>query len=249
MFNFFRSKAASSQGFSNLGIDFHSHLLPGVDDGSPSLEVSIELLKGLNALGYHTIYTTPHVMSVLYPNSRDLILRKRDEVQEVVEQLGIPIRFDAAAEYMLDETFEALFKKEPLLTLPGNRVLIEMSTLQSYRGLESLLFDLQIKGYRPVMAHPERYSYLGSVEKVARLDELGCELQVNLLSLTGFYGKTAKEMARKLLEADLVSYLCTDLHNVQHLDKLKAAVNDPLVQKTIGKMKNARLEEGPEVDE
>lgn len=226
--------------FSALGIDFHSHLLPGIDDGAPNLETALELIRGLVDLGFHTVYTSPHVMSDLYPNTRDIILRKRDEVQEAVAELGIPVRFETAAEYFIDESFAELFKKEPLLTLPGNRVLVELSTLQPYRGLENLLFELQIKGYRPIMAHPERYPYY-TLDKIERLEELGCELQVNILSFTGYYARKVREMARKLLDNNLVSYIATDLHHDKHLEKLRSAVHEPLVQKAMDVARNAAM--------
>lgn len=215
--------------FSALGTDLHSHLLPGIDDGSPDLETSLALIQELKGLGFSRIFTTPHVMSDFYPNTRTVILRKKDEVQEALEASGIDIEFGAAAEYYLDPNFAGMLKGEHLLTLPGNRVLVEMSFYQAYRDLHRIIFDLQMKGYRPILAHPERYPYYRSAEDYENLKAMGCALQINLLSLTGYYGKPVQSAAKTILGLGLADFLATDLHHVRHAANLRQALSHELV--------------------
>ncbi len=235
MFNFFKKKSTTIHSdFSTLGTDLHSHLLPGIDDGAPDLETSMLLIKGLANLGYKQLITTPHIMADLYPNTRDIILKKRDEVLQAIENESIELdKFDAAAEYFIDEHFVKLLKNEPLLTLPGNHVLVEMSFHRPYPELHAVIFDLQMKGYHPVLAHPERYPYLHSTEDYQKLKEMGCKLQLNLLSLVGYYGRTIQSAARKIVENDLVDFLGTDLHHERHLLNLKQALSQDNVQKAL----------------
>lgn len=235
MFGLFQRTFAPLADFSVLEVDFHSHLLPGIDDGSPDMNTSLNLIRGMQALGFRKLITTPHVMSDFYPNTREIILRKKTEVQEALEEMGMEISFDAAAEYYIDETFAALLKKEPLLTLPGNRVLIEMSFQQAYIDLHRVVFDLQMKGYHPIMAHPERYPYLRSIDDYENLKTMGCQLQLNLLSLTGYYGKPVQQSAKMLLQNDLVDYIASDLHHERHAAQLRQALSHEFLIKALSK--------------
>jgi len=244
LFPFFRQTPPSHTDFSALEVDLHSHLLPGIDDGAPDLQTSLELIQSLMELGYRRLYTTPHVMTELYPNSRNTILRKRDEVQEALQELGMDVGFDAAAEYYIDETFVQLMKTEPLLTLPGNLVLVEQSMMEPFPDLMQVLFDLQMKGYLPVLAHPERYPYYRTADALAVFADRNIELQVNLLSLNGYYGAAPRKMAKILVDNNLVSFLGTDLHHSRHADKLKALLPDALLGKGIDQAKNALLHQG-----
>ena len=230
MFNLFKKNPTPTlPDFSVLGADLHSHLLPGIDDGAPDLETSLALIAEMQALGFRKIFTTPHVMPGFYPNTRDLILRKRDEVQESLEELGMELEFGAAAEYYLDESFAALLRNETLLTLPGNRVLVEMSFHQPLPDLHRLIFDLQMKGYHPILAHPERYPFYRSAGDYENLKAMGCALQINLLSLAGYYGKPVQTAAKTILGLGLADFLATDLHHARHAENLRAALSHELV--------------------
>jgi tyrosine-protein phosphatase YwqE len=233
MFGLFKTTLQALPDFSALGTDLHSHLLPGIDDGSPNLETSLNLIQGLQALGYQRIFTTPHVMEDFYPNTRSLILRKRDEVLEALQDLGIEVEFNAAAEYSLDANFVGMIKNEPLLTLPGDRVLIEMSFYQAHRDLHQIVFDLQMKGYRPILAHPERYPYYHKPEDYETLKSIGCALQVNLLSLTGYYGKPVQTAAKTILSLGFADFLATDLHHERHIENLRQALSNEWVVRTL----------------
>lgn len=226
MFNLFR-RSPVLKDFSFLGCDMHSHLLPGIDDGAQDIEQSLKLISGLAALGFTQLFTTPHVMMDLYPNTPERILAKKDLLKKNLAEKGIAIGLDAAAEYLLDEGFSEKLQQGKILTLPGNRVLVETSLISAPPQLDQLLFQLQAKGYRPVLAHPERYLfYRQDFKKYQEFKERGVELQLNLLSLTGYYGKHVSALAHKLLKHDLIDFLGTDLHHEKHLNRLQAMLKN-----------------------
>jgi tyrosine-protein phosphatase YwqE len=205
-------------------IDFHNHLLPGIDDGSPDVETSLRLFQGLSDLGFNEIICTPHVIADTHPNNFESISNAADFLKYEAHQLGVNLTFRYAAEYMLDDTFQhALLSKQTLLKLHENRILVEFSYVQKPSKVENFSFDLQIGGYEPVLAHPERYIYyhkqLGYYQ---HLKDLGFEMQLNLLSLTPYYGKEVQKVAQHLLKNGFYDFACTDLHHDRHLQALKA---------------------------
>lgn len=223
LFSFFKKRQLPQHAdLSALGADMHSHLIPGIDDGSPDLETSLGLIRGLAGLGYRKIITTPHIMGELYPNNADNILRGMKLVQEALTRENIGIEFSAAAEYMLDDHFSTILEnEEPLLTISGKMVLVEFSFVSAPMGFKEKIFSLQIRGYQPILAHPERYGYFLSNRKIYdELRQMGCLFQLNLLSLIGYYGKPAREVAHFLLKKGYVSLLGTDLHHQKHLGQL-----------------------------
>ncbi|MBK6903838.1 MAG: hypothetical protein IPH04_13815 [Saprospirales bacterium] len=231
---FFRSKTPAIESYASLGVDLHSHLIPGIDDGAKTLEESLALIRRMVELGFKRIYTTPHVMADHYPNTREGILRGLEGVLKGLE--GIPIELGVAAEYFLDEQFEELLQKEELLTLPGKRVLVEMAGVAPAHKLLDTLFRMRTKGYKPLLAHPERYPYYRrDFKALERLKDFGCEFQVNLLSLAGHYGSTIQEQGFKLIKHGMVEFLATDMHSEQHADKLKEALGDKRIQKVLEK--------------
>lgn len=201
----------------------HSHILPGIDDGSPSIEVSLELIRGMVALGYKKLIATPHVMWDMYQNTTETIQSAHRQLKEALRQAGIKVQTGAAAEYYLDEYFvQLLDTNTPLLTIKDNKVLIEFSFVSSPFDIKDILFKLQIKGYQPILAHPERYLYLaGNKGFYDELRAAGCLFQVNLLSLANYYGKGATELANYLVKKNYVSLLGTDLHHERHLHALE----------------------------
>jgi len=231
--------------FSTLAVDMHSHLLPGIDDGAPSMEHSLRLIGELYKLGYHKIITTPHIHSEYYPNTSEIIQQKLQEVRQALQVAQIPVDFHAAAEYYLDEHFESLLRRdEPLLCIHKNYVLVEISFFGSPPKLENYLFDLQMKGYKPILAHPERYAYFGGdLKAYKRFKDLGCLLQVNLLSLAGYYGKNCAETGQKLIKNGLVELLGSDLHHERHLQSLQSALENKSFAKLLldYEFQNARL--------
>lgn len=224
MFSFFRkNKEVKPADFSGIAIDMHSHLLPGIDDGSPDVVTSIELIKGLTALGYKKFITTPHIMQDLYKNTPATINAALAELKDALQYENIQVDIHAAAEYLMDDNFDMLLEKnEPLLTLKDNLVLVEFSFVSAPINVQEKLFQMQMKGYRPVLAHPERYNYLAkNKEFYETLKNAGCLFQLNLLSLCGYYGKPTAELAAWLLGKDYIDLVGTDLHHDRHLAGLQ----------------------------
>ena len=222
MFSLFK-KSTVQPDLSFIGIDMHSHLLPGLDDGLKELESTISFIEELHTLGYHKLICTPHIMSDLYPNTPDTISDKLQQVRTALRQKSIPVTLEAAAEYMVDTDMEQYVKAgKPLLTFGKNLMLIEMSYLAVSPNIEQVIFELRLKNIQPVLAHPERYNFYHSkFESYERFVDLGCLLQVNLLSLSGYYGKPVKSIAERLLKNKMVDLLGTDMHHLNHLNALK----------------------------
>ena len=245
MFNLFK-KTARLKDYSFLGVDLHSHLLPGIDDGARSVGHSLALIEMLQNLGFHTLITTPHVMAEMFVNNPEIIKHKHNEVLAALKEKESGIQLHAAAEYLMDEGFGDKIDSNKLLTLPGKRVLVEMSFFAAPPMLEDYLFRLQTKGYHPVLAHPERYLFLkGDLKKHRELKDRGCEFQLNLLSLGGYYGKPTRESGYQLLEAGMIDFLATDLHHEGQAERLQEMRWDKHMAKVLGKLefKNGELGE------
>lgn len=237
MLNWFKKKSPAPTNFTFLGADMHAHLLPGIDDGAPNLETSLQMLQKMAALGYQRVVATPHVYKEFYPNTSTVIKEKLAELQKAAQQAQIPLKIDAAAEYFLDSHFEQLLANDDILPLPGNFVLVEMSFIDSYPSFRQVIFDLQLKGYRPVLAHPERYAYLcNDTRELSRIVDAGCRLQVNLLSLSGHYGPMARTAAEKMIKKGLVSMLGTDAHHLKHLEELSALIKSSSIRSLLGEV-------------
>jgi tyrosine-protein phosphatase YwqE len=223
MFTLFRKKGKPLTDFSVLNCDMHSHLIPGIDDGSPDMDTSIRLIRGMMGLGYKKIVTTPHVFSDMFPNNRTIILDGLRKVKAELEKQKIDLEFSAAAEYMMDGEFSKMIdSNEPLLTINDNLVLVELSLVVPSINLKDMLFRLQIKGYQPVLAHPERYLYFGANKDwYEEMKDTGCWFQLNLLSLQKHYGKGALELAQFLIKKRYINLVGTDLHHEGHLHILE----------------------------
>jgi len=216
-----------------LGTDIHSHLITGIDDGAKSLEISLELAKGLVELGYKKAITTPHVMSDYYRNTPEIINNGLVDIQSAYASNQIPLEVKAAAEYYIDYDFISKVGKEKLLTFGDNYILVEFSFVEPPRAIKEAFFELQTNGYRPVLAHPERYSYWHENPKMLfDLKDRDVLFQLNILSLMGFYGDGPAKMGELLIEKSMVEWLGTDLHNQHHLGLLKELMlKESLAQK------------------
>jgi protein-tyrosine phosphatase len=209
--------------FKNDFVDIHSHLLPGIDDGAKDLNASIDLIEKMSSYGIKSFITTPHILGDVYPNTPEIIKSKLQTVKnELLKRNITDIAIDAAAEYMMDEQFSEMIEKdEKLLTLKDNNVLVEMSYFNAPINLYEVLFQLQLKGYKPVLAHPERYNYYHTdFKSYHKLKQAGCLFQLNLLSLTDHYGKGVQKTAEKILKENLYDFVGTDTHHQRHLDIL-----------------------------
>jgi len=205
-----------------IGTDMHSHLLPGIDDGSPDVETSINLIKGMMSMGLRKFITTPHIYPDLFPNTPEIIEAAYQLLKQKIdeEQLDVDLRY--AAEYFIDDFFqERLQKGQKLLPIHDNWVLLEISFISPPPELNHVLFDLVTGGYQPILAHPERYSFYHRDKEVYhRFRDQGCFLQINLLSLIGYYGRPAQDTAFYLIDEGLVDLVGTDLHHDRHLEAL-----------------------------
>ena len=206
--------------FSALRTDIHSHLIPGIDDGSPDIETTILIIKELQTLGYRKIITSPHVMSDFYKNSSEIILKGLDDVRTELKNQNINIEIDAVAEYYIDYDFEQKIGKEKFLTFGDNYILVELSFIEASKNFFEIIFKLQLEGYKVVLAHPERYDYFDMKDYINLVDR-GVFLQVNLLSLIGYYSPIIKRKTEDLIAANMISFLGSDCHNIKHAELYK----------------------------
>ncbi|MDP4148468.1 MAG: CpsB/CapC family capsule biosynthesis tyrosine phosphatase [Bacteroidota bacterium] len=223
MFSLFNKKTKGRPNdLSGLGADLHSHLIPGIDDGVKTMDEALRMIRGLVDLGYKRIYTTPHILKDIYPNTPGIIAEGHRAVTAELARQQISVEFHAAAEYFMDDHFsDSLESGDVLLTLKGNMILVELSMVVAAINLKELLFKLQIKGYQPILAHPERYLYFGANKGwYDQIRDTGCLLQVNLLSMIGYYGKASQALAEYLIKKKYVDLLGTDLHHERHLNAL-----------------------------
>ena len=245
MFSFFKSQPKNARrDFAHIGVDMHSHLIPGIDDGAKNLDDSLALIGRLQDLGFQKIITTPHVYQQYYPNTSETILSGLETVRAAVAERGMNIEIEAAAEYFMDETFAELIEKRDLLTLNGKYVLVEVSFFGLPPTLDLMLFRMQVNGFQPIMAHPERYTYFKSdLSGYQDLKDAGCLLQVNTLSLAGYYGPEVQKMATKLIKAGLIDLIGTDLHHERHAAALAGAFKKSDFVKTLSEypFKNAEV--------
>ncbi|MEO8416167.1 MAG: CpsB/CapC family capsule biosynthesis tyrosine phosphatase [Ginsengibacter sp.] len=237
MLNFFKKRIEIvPYDFSCIARDIHSHLLPGIDDGSPDVATSVQLLKALGAAGINRFICTPHIIGDLYRNTPETIHNALGILQNACDREGLDVELNAAAEYMLDDYFmELLRKKKPLLTLVKNYILTEFSYATPPNNTEEIAFELNVNGYQPLMAHPERYFYYHrNYDAYARMKELGFLLQVNLLSLAGYYGKSVAKAAEFIIANGLADFVGTDLHHMKHLNALTHPRSKEIFQKVLG---------------
>lgn len=214
-------------------VDIHSHLLPGIDDGAKTIDQTELLLKGMVEIGFSQFITTPHIMHNVYENSFDSITQKH---LETVNALNVHPRLFAAAEYMMDDNFLWHVKSGKMLTLDGKHIIVEMSYLNAPLHLFEIIFEIQLAGFVPVLAHPERYAfYHTDFSQYQKLKNSGCKFQVNLLSSVGYYGAGVAEAASKLLQKGLIDYAGSDVHHEKHLN----AFGSKVAKKNIAPLKEA----------
>lgn len=225
---FKRKKPLEPINLSTIGVDMHSHLIPGIDDGSKSMDETIALLAKFQDLGYRKVITTPHVMSDYYRNSSDIILAGLENVRNVATQLGLSIEIEAAAEYYFDDHFLDLIKKRDLLSFGHNYVLVEFDFSSKPMYENEMFFELITAGYNPVLAHFERYTtFHGKLEKAIEYRSRGVHIQLNLNSLTGHYGPDVQKQAERLIDNGLVDFVGSDCHRMQHLLTLEENLGKP----------------------
>ncbi|MGV9003271.1 tyrosine-protein phosphatase [Flavobacterium sp.] len=198
-------------------IDIHSHLLPGIDDGAKTIEDTTFLISELKEIGFSVFITTPHVLNGIWDNTSAIIQENYNNHEQVINH-NAKNTIRVAAEYMMDNSFLQLINSEPLLCLKDNYVLVEMSYSSPPLQLYDIIFELQLAGYKPVLAHPERYNFFhNDFESYNKLKKYGCSFQLNILSTVGYYGENVTLIAEKLLNREYIDYVGTDVHHERHI--------------------------------
>ena len=204
-----------------LTTDLHSHLIPGIDDGAKDMQESMQLLKGLMDVGYEKIITTPHIMLDSYRNTRENIMEGLDNLKEEANNHRLDVVLEAAAEYYLDDGFEKHLESGKMLTLGENYILFETSYVAKPLRFEEMILAIINAGYKPILAHPERYRYVNDYDKeYHRMIELGILFQVNINSFGGHYGKDAQKKAVSLSKKGFISFLGSDIHHIKQIETL-----------------------------
>lgn len=221
MFNFFSKPKTAVQ--LPVTTDIHCHIIPGVDDGSPDTETSVALIERMQKWGIDRIIASPHVTAVTFENTPEVLDAAMAELQTVLDAKGNTIKLSHHAEYRLDDFSRSYFDRGEIMAMPGNYVMIENPFVTEAWFIDNLVFELQMKGYIPLLAHPERYSYyFKNRERYRQLHDAGTKFQINLLSLAGTYGKEQREVAEYLIAKDMVEFIGSDLHNATHADAIDA---------------------------
>lgn len=218
---FFSSKyTVSGSGLLNGFTDWHSHILPGVDDGARAIDESLRILGRLENEGVARVCLTPHVMEDI-PNPTSHLRRCFEHLKACYTG---PVQLDLASEHMLDRLFEQRLQADDLLPLTahGKQILVETSYFNPPMALPNILLRIKGKGYQPVLAHPERYRYMDA-EQYQALKALGVGFQLNLPSLTGAYGKEARQKARRLLGQGWYDLCGLDIHSEAFLENFLAS--------------------------
>lgn len=218
--NIFGSRTAPSVRLP-FSTDIHCHVLPGVDHGAKDGEMACLLLEYQKKWGIERVIFTPHVTEDVYPNNDSTITEAFDSfMNDYRTQIPAIKEFGCSAEYRLDSNFTAQLNGDRLLPLPGNHLLVELpfATDPGHEIIDSMIFQIQVKGFTPVLAHPERYLYLhsGDLAGYRRLHDKGIEFQINLLSLAGYNGPEEQKTALRLIDKGMVEYCATDLHHFRH---------------------------------
>ncbi len=226
MIHFFKQKPFLCDLIPNNHIDIHSHLLPGIDDGATSIENSISLINQMSDIGFKNIITTPHIINNVWNNTESSITEKHREISNSIEDNCDIASFNVAVEYMMDDSFLNRLGTEKLLTLKDNYILVEMSYLSPPIQLYEIIFEIQLAGYKPILAHPERYMfYDNDLKEYHKLKNAGCLFQLNLLSVVDYYGMNVTKKAEKLLSNNFYNFVGSDIHHQKHLNAFKNRVN------------------------
>lgn len=232
MFSFFKKKTKNNL---NLDKDIHSHLLPGIDDGVQSISEALKTIKKFKELGYTKLVTTPHILHDFYNNTPEIIAEKLSILKSAIDEEGIDMEVEAAAEYYMDEHFLSLIENEnELLTFGDKYLLFETGFMNEPINLNEIIFKLKSKGYNPVMAHPERYGYI--TQKFNMVEDLinrGVLMQLNINSLSGYYSKEIKKTAEKLIDNEFVHFLGSDCHNMKQLEVLETTIDKKYYNKAL----------------
>ena len=194
--------------------DWHSHILPDVDDGVKTMDEALDILRRYAELGVAEVWLTPHIMEDI-PNTTAALRERFAELQAAYDG---PLKLHLGSENMLDNLFEERLAAGDLLPADGNRLLVETSYFNPPIGLYDMLEQIKSRGYTPLLAHPERYMYMEQTD-YRRLKAAGVEFQLNLPSLAGMYGRHVRDKAEWLKQHGCYDCFGTDVHNIHMVDK------------------------------
>lgn len=226
MIHFFKQKLRLADLIPNNHVDIHSHLLPAIDDGAQTIEDSISLINQMNAIGFKRIITTPHILTNVWNNTEKSITENFESTNKIVSKNCELTSFSTASEYTIDHYFLKRLETEKLLTLKDNYILIEMSYLNPPLQLYEIIFEIQLAGYIPILAHPERYLfYHNNFKEFEKLKNSGCLFQLNLLSVVDYYGSTITKIADKLLTNNYIDFVGSDIHHQNHMDSFNRKIS------------------------
>ena len=214
IFNLFKSKPTLKELIPEGYVDIHSHILPGIDDGPKNPKESIKLISEMGKMGFSKIIATPHTYPGLYDNTKESIKNSFEIVQN---KLRNDIIISYASEYMLDVSIIDKSRNKKLLCIKDNYVLVEMSFFSQPLELHEIIYEVLSNGYKPILAHPERYLFYNSLKEYYKLKKFGCLFQVNLLSATDYYGKRERMVLDMLLKNEMVDFIGSDIHNEQQI--------------------------------
>jgi protein-tyrosine phosphatase len=235
MFGLFKKKEVKRTvtfDYSSIVTDMHSHVLPGIDDGAQNVEESIVLIKKMMSLGIKKIIATPHIMIDYYRNDAETIGNALALLKAELEIQKIDIDISAAAEHYLDETFEKRLEEGKVLTMGDNYVLFELSFASQPTNVISIIQKMKDLGYKPILAHPERYGYM-NIEQMKTIRSWGCNLQLNTIALGGYYGKHSKRIAEEMVDSEMVDFISSDMHHPRHAEAFENALTMPYLEKLL----------------
>jgi tyrosine-protein phosphatase YwqE len=242
--NFFSSSRSSLADFSAVSADMHSHLIPGIDDGAKTLEDAVALARRMHELGYKKLITTPHIQQEFYKNTPEIILSGLEKLRAALKAENIPVEIEAAAEYLLDDGFEEKAALGELLSFSGKHILVELSYFNPHPNLKTFVFNLQVDGYKVILAHPERYTYwFNDFSKYEDLKDRGVFFQLNTVSLANYYPEPVKKFAEKLIEKGMIDFIGSDMHNMRYMEAMEKSLKEKALSKLIasGKLLNENL--------
>jgi protein-tyrosine phosphatase len=233
--NLFSSSKPALADFSQVRTDMHSHLIPGIDDGARTMEDSIAMIRRMHELGFKKLITTPHIQGEFYKNTPEIILDGLAKLKDAVAGRNIAVELEAAAEYLLDDAFEEKMNAGPLLTFSNKFILVEMSYYSPNPNLKNLIFNLQVDGYKVILAHPERYTYwFNDFAKYDDLKDRGVYFQLNTVSLAGHYPEPVKKFAEKLIEKGMIDFVGSDMHNMNYMKSMENSLKEKALARLIG---------------
>jgi len=236
MFSFFKKKEKPKKeitfNYESIAVDMHSHVLPGIDDGAQNVEESVFLVKRMMELGIKKIIATPHIMIDFYRNTPETINNALEQLKTELAAQGIDIPVEAGAEHYFDETFEPRIDEGKLVSFSNKYVLYEYPFINQPANWFEAMQKMLKTGYKPILAHPERYPYL-ALDTMEQMRGWGCSIQMNTISLTGYYGRETKKKAEEMIDLKLVDFISSDMHHPRHAAAFADALKTTYIEKLL----------------